>query len=644
MHSDNSSIRAGESKKQALVSTVAASPSRVRPWTGLAGFNPRLINIAVTIALLHFAQGILIPVALATLLSFLLTPLTKRFERLGLRRVAGVILSVCLSFGVTFLIGWVIVNQTISLSEKLPEYRANIHDKIRSIQGPLGQFVSKLSENADQISRDMNVTAPHPETRQAGSGEKPVPVQVVEPRLSALDVISGTVGPLLGPLATLGVILLLTIFILVNREDLRNRFIRLIAHGHLSRTTEALDDASSRVSRYLSTQLLINAGYGLCIAIGLWAIGVPNYALWGMVSAIAKFVPYVGTWASALVPVALSFVVISGWQGPLLTIGLFVFVETITANLVEPLLLSTSTGLTPIAIVGAAIFWAWLWGAVGLLISTPLTVCLVVLGRYVPQLEFLYILLSSDQVLTPAQQLYQRLLAYDYDEASEIVEEYLKGHSVLETYDSVLSPVLVACAHDFALGAVDQRARDYMVMRLREIAEDLITREPLISSAEKLIDLSAPKIHDQIGKGPVVACIPSRDVADEIEAAVLAQVMVKLGYTAEFLPVKLLAAETLQRVADNRVNFACIAALSSQGLAHVRYLTKRVRSRFPQIHILVCVSGSVSDFETFSERLRTAGADRVVNSLSDALADLRGRSGSLTDAQQPPAALQAAES
>ena len=269
---------------------------------------------------------------------------------------------------------------------------------------------------------------------------------------------------------------LLVIFMLLRREDLRRRLIRLIGKGHISATTHAMEDAGARVFRYLLMQLVVNVSYGIPVAIGLYFIGVPNAVLWGAFAAVLRFIPYIGPWIGAAIPIALSLAVSPSWTMPLLTIGLFVVLELLSNNLMEPWLYSSSTGVTPIALIVAAVFWTWLWGPVGLILSTPLTVCLVVIGRNVPRLSFLSVVLSDEEALTPAEDFYHRLLTINEQDELEFVEAYLKANSVSALYDSVFIPVIISTETDHRLELLDDEQRLLVEQSLRDIIEDLGTR------------------------------------------------------------------------------------------------------------------------------------------------------------------------
>ena len=441
------------------------------------------------IATLYFARDLFIPLALAALLTFLLSPLVARIER-WLGRIAAVLLVVAIIFAATGAAGWVLTRQLVDLATKLPDYKENIQTKLRSIKVPTGGVFTKFSETVEELKKDLpgaetptQAAIPAAGTPKTSVALPPSPapaaasVQVGETsKVNPVELVQHLLAPLLGPLGTAALVLLLVIFMLLRREDLRRRLIRLIGKGRISAATHAMDDAGARVFRYLFMQLVVNVSYGIPVAIGLYFIGVPNAVLWGACATVLRFIPYIGPWIAAAIPVALSLAVSPSWTMPLLTIGLFVVLELLSNNVMEPWLYGSSTGVTPIALIIAAVFWTWLWGPVGLILSTPLTVCLVVMGRHVPRLSFLSVLLSDEEALTPAEDFYHRLLTVGEQDELEFVEAYLKANSLTALYDSVFIPVIIATETDHRLELLDDEQRLFVEQSLRDIIEDLGTR------------------------------------------------------------------------------------------------------------------------------------------------------------------------
>jgi predicted PurR-regulated permease PerM len=388
--------------------------------------------IVVVVGALYLGRDILIPLALAILLSFMLAPVVIRLRRLGLGRIPAVVAVVLLLFLALLGLGSIVASQVVHLADNLPRYEWNLRSKIRDLRIaiPSGGVVERTSEMLRDLGQELEEAAA-PAEKEAKSGAepeapKPVPVQVQEPQAPPLQTLRELGGPLVAPIATAGLVVVFVIFMLLQREDLRDHVIRLLGARDVARATEAMDDAARRISRYLLMQLVINVLYGIPVGVGLYFLGVPNPVLWGLLATVLRFIPYVGPVIAALFPIALSFAVAPGWTLPLLTIALFVTLELFSNNVLEPWLYGSSTGLSPVAIVVAAVFWTALWGPVGLLLSTPLTVCLVVLGRHVPQLGFFHVLLGDEPALAPELKFYQRLLARDPEEATELAEEYLE--------------------------------------------------------------------------------------------------------------------------------------------------------------------------------------------------------------------------
>ena len=463
---------------QAPRSKTAASDALVGLWAvALTSF---------VIAVLYLARELFIPLALAALLTFLLSPLVTRIER-WLGRIAAVLIVVATIFAATGAAGWVLTRQLVDLATKLPDYKENIQTKLRSIKLPSGGVFTKISKTVEELKKDLPGAETQPQEVVAAARAPNTPValpsspaspavQVAEAsKVNPVDLAQRLIAPLLGPLGRAALVLLLVIFMLLRREDLRRRLVRLIGKGRISAATHAMDDAGSRVFRYLFMQLVVNVSYGIPVAIGLYFIGVPNAVLWGAFAAVLRFIPYVGPWIAAAIPIALSLAVSPGWTMPLLTIGLFVLLELLSNNVMEPWLYGTSTGVTPIALIIAAVFWTWLWGPVGLILSTPLTVCLVVMGRHVPSLSFLSVLLSDEEALTPAEDFYHRLLTVDEQDELEFVESYLKANSLAALYDSVFVPVIIATETDHRLELLDDEQRSFIEQSLRDIIEDLGT-------------------------------------------------------------------------------------------------------------------------------------------------------------------------
>src|SRR6266403_1257318 len=422
-------------------------PSPLSPAVALNAIWALLL-LGFVVAALYFGRTVFVPIALATLITFLLSRVVTRLER-WIGRIAAILVTVSVMFGIFATASWVIGRQLIDLADKLPSYQANITSKIRSLKRP-----------ADYS------------TKTASPMATPIPVKIIEGRNAVPQLLQETITAILSPLGTAALVLLLVIFMLLKREDLRGRMIRLIGQGRISATTRAMDDAATRVSRYLSMQFLVNACYGVCITVGLQFIQVPNAALWGLLSGVLRFIPYIGPWAGAFLPVVLSFAISTSWFTPLVTIALFVVLEIIVSNFVEPWVYGAHTGVSPVALIVSAMFWPWLWGPVGLVLSTPMTVCLAVIGRHVPRFEFLSILLSEVQPLAPHEEFYHRLLSFSIDSAEEFAVKYAETESLIALYDQVLVPAIAAVEIDAHNGSLTSEQSTSALQRIHEIIDD----------------------------------------------------------------------------------------------------------------------------------------------------------------------------
>jgi predicted PurR-regulated permease PerM len=534
-------------------------------------------------------------------------------------------------FAATGAVGWVLTRQVIDLATRLPNYKENIVNKLHAFRMPKGGTFSAFSKTVEELKNELpGGSAAEPAPTVTQSTGKPgtavisptppptaaVPVQMVESsKGSPIDLMQSMIAPVLGPLGTAALVLLLVIFMLLQREDLRNRLIRLIGQGRISATTRAMDDAGQRVSRYLLMQLVVNVTYGIPVAIGLYFIGVPNAILWGGLATVLRFIPYIGPWIGASMPILLSLAVSSGWLMPLLTIGLFVVLELISNNAIEPWLYSSSTGVSSIALIVAAVFWTWLWGPVGLVLATPLTVCLVVMGRHVPRLSFLSVVLSDENALTPAEDCYHRLLTPGEHDEIEFVDAYLKANSLTALYDAVFIPVITAAEMDARQDSLDADQLLIVEQSLRDIIQDLGTRPPVVSRID-----NDQAMADVAPMPPCrVACLPARADRDELGGLMLAHLLQQQGSEAWSASGKLVAGELLGLIEKTDVDVVCISVVEPSTVIHARYLCLKVRAQLPKIKIVVGLWGDTEGTTESAKRLRDSGADEVVFSLADAL-------------------------
>lgn len=589
---------------------MAPPPKKVSPAESLATISNVLLG-AFVVATLYFGRELLVPLALAALLTFMLSPLVTRLQR-WLGRIGAVLFVVAMMFAVTGAAGWVLTRQTVDLANQLPAYKENIRTKLRSIKMPDDGPFSKLTKTLDELKKDLpgsNTNESRLKTDAAKSpDQKPTPVEVVSGKDQRVEFAQDFLAPIVGPLGTAGLVLLLLIFMLLQREDLRNRMIRLIGQGRISATSRAMDDAGSRVSKYLLMQLVVNVTYGIPVAIGLYFIGVPNAILWGALSTVLRFIPYVGPWIAAGFPIMLSLAVSPDWMAPALTVGLFVVLELFSNNVMEPWLYGSSTGVTPIALIVAALVWTWLWGPVGLVLATPLTVCLVVMGRHIPRLAFLSIVLSDEEPLTPAEDCYHRLhRTGEYDEM-ELVETFLKTHSTASLFDTMLIPVITAAETDHRLGQLESDQLDFIERGISDILDELEVREnPNPGNVQR----------DQ---SYTICCIPARAYRDQLAGDMLVQLLRGEGHAARSASAKMVSGELVGWVREAGPGQVCISVVAPTSISQARYLSSKLRKSFPDLKIMIGIWGATDKAPELSGLLKDSGADEVVTTMEEALA------------------------
>ena len=567
-----------------------------------------LPTVVLIIASLYWAQAVLIPVAVSILLTFLLSPMADSLERLGLGRVFSVVLIVILAFSFLAAVGWVVTLQLTSVANELPTYRKNIQQKIADIRGAgKGGALEKVQKTAEEVKKELEK-----KDEPAKVQPKPREVVVQGQQSSTFWPLPLDIAPMFERLASGGLAIVLVIFMLLQREDLRNRLIRLVGYGRLTTTTRALEEASQRISRYLLMQSIINLSFGATVAIALWLIGLPYALLWGFLAAMLRFIPYVGPWAAAIMPSALSMIVFEGWMWTVLVVAVFLVLELINNMILEPLLYGESAGVSEVGLLVAIAFWTWLWGPVGLILATPLTVCVVVLSKYVPQLDFISVLMSDEPVMKSDISYYQRLLAGDQDEAAGILEEHLKTHPVEKIYDEVLVPALNYAKRDRSLGRLAENDQQLIFQATREILEDLDESKPENSSSRTtfseatMIDRNSPSSAPKV---LIVGC-PVRDEANELALLMFWRLLDPARYELALLAHETLTSEAIEQIAEKSPALVCIASLPPGGLAQTRYLCKRLRKRFPNsLKIIVGRWGSRN--ESNGNSLLAAGADKV---------------------------------
>jgi predicted PurR-regulated permease PerM len=583
----------------------------------------RVVIGAVVIAGLYFARPVLEPIALAVLLSLMLAPAVRWLHLRGIRRSVAVSAVVLIAFVVIAGFGAAVGDEVIGFIQKLPQYQDNLAAKIRSLNGVvpgagmLGRATQVFHDLGSELQGAVSPTAP-----PAGlpNQRAPVPVEIHQNEPALLHFLSNVVGPMLQPLAEAALVVLFVIMILLKREDLRDRILRLAGARDLHRTTAAMNEAAERVSNYLLMQLAVGLCYGAMVGIGLAVIGIPNAPLWGIMGLLLRFVPYIGGPLTALLPCALAIAVSPGWGMFFWTVLLFIAVETVTANFIEPWIYGRTTGLSSVAVIAAATFWTWLWGPVGLLLATPLTVCFAVLGRYLPPLRFLDILLGNQPVLSLQESFYQRLLARDPEEATEQAEEVAKEKSIEAFFDEIAIPALVLAQADSDRGVLAGH-------RLAVIAEGFA------AILDNLADDGLVEAESTEGEGPPIACIAARNELD-LAAAWLLQHLLRLrGHRAVVFSPDALSTFNIDRLPLRGAAVVCLSIVSTTSPARARYLVRRIRRRARRAHLIIGLWGPErADFPIADAAVATA-ADAVVTTLAAALTDIEA---ALAEAAPPP--------
>jgi predicted PurR-regulated permease PerM len=572
-----------------------------------------LPTAVLVIAILYWAQEVLVPIAIAVLLTFVLNPVVSALESLRLGRVIAVTISVAFAFSILLGVSWVIARQLAGLANELPQYRINIRKKIADLRDlRKGGALEQVEETVTEVKEELK-------KKEAGARESSSRQVVVaaEEESAFWPMVT---GPMAERLAAIGLAIALVVFMLIQREELRNRLIRILGHSHLTVTTKALEEAGQRISHYLLAQFLINTGFGIVAGAVLFLIGVPYAMLWGFMAILLRFIPYVGPWLAAIMPTALSLAYFPGWITPLIVVGAFVILELTTNLLLEPLLYGESAGVSEIAVLVMAAFWTWLWGPLGLVLATPLTVCLVVFSKYVPEMTFITVLLSDAPALEPHINYYQRMLAEDQDEGEEIVQEYLSNHSPEELYDRVLIPALSRAKQDRRHNQLTERDERAVYDGTRAILEELEIEKK--GSASPELQPESAKSGSLVAPGPAnveqVLGFPADGKADEMALLTFEKVLDPQHHKINVVPADMLAAEMVSLVEQKRPRLVCIGAIAPGGLAHARYLCKRIRTRHPQVRILVGRWGFDANLENSRATLTSAGADRIAGNLVEA--------------------------
>jgi predicted PurR-regulated permease PerM len=620
---------------ETMVMPVSASSA---PANRISGNLERVLGAGLFILAIVYGKPILQPLALATLLCFVLAPLVRRLERFKIPRVASVLLVAAGTFTAMGTAGWLVTDQFIELSANFSTYKGTLIHRIRSVRGAAAQSLGSMSETLGDLNRELlnqpesdqgNPTAettaesakkPSKATAislwglltrgensseaNASANEKPS-VQVVTVPQTPMQQLQDWLGPLLGPIAAGGLVIVLLIFMLLQHEDLRNRLIRLVGTKHLLTTTEALDETSTRLGKYLRMQLLVNTSFGIAVAIGLSLVGLPGALLWGALAMLFRFLPYIGPWLAGAFPFMLSLSFFDGWWGPGLVLAVFLVLELISNNVIEPWLYGTSVGISSFGVILSALFWTWLWGPLGLFFAMPFTVCLVVLGKHLPALAFINILLGESESLSTSERLYQRLLAWDRDEADRLIAEQASanGNSVLA--DEMLLPVLSLVERDWHFGSLDKGTRQGLLQSLEEIAN--IDEQ---DQSKTLVD--AREVEQGASAMRKVLCVPTHDEADELAAEFCIKHLSRAGIDVAKISTASLAAEVVAKIDELKPDVVLISTVPPQELHHARYLCKKIRQRFPRVPMIVGhwqIKAATSEMQ---RQFVDAGATKVV--------------------------------
>ncbi|HYN08870.1 MAG TPA: AI-2E family transporter [Vicinamibacterales bacterium] len=583
------------------------SAQTLKPWVTFAG-------CVLVVGVLYWAQVVLVPIALAILLTFVLTPPVTWLQR-WIGRIPAVLAMVTLVFTVLGLAGWGLARQMDYLAEDLPRYRVNILAKIADVRSAgRGGSVEKLQDTIEDIKTDLGKS-------EVPKGTVSKPVVVTSEQVAGFSGFAW-LGPIVSPLGRAGLVIAMVIFMLLERRDLRDRLIGLFGHGQLAITTKAFDEAGTRVSRQLLMQSLGNLVYGVAAGVGLYFLGVPYPLVWAALGAVLRFIPYVGPVLGAAAPILVSLAASDGWAGTLWVVGLYVVLELFTNLVLETVLYAGAAGLSPVALLASVAFWTWLWGPLGLLMATPLTVCLVVLGKHVPGLEFVGMLLADTPALTPECAYYQRLLARDQSEAADLIERYIKAESPRSVYDALLLP------------ALNYAERDRLEQRLSPDEETAVidaTRELLWDAAESIRRLPPEPLVSPDAPSPPGPREPLRvlgyatnGVADELALTMLAHVLDDLPIGVEISSARLQASELVSLVQARGCSVVCIADLPPSPPSKTRYLVKRLRTALPDVRILVGRWGPPALADESTQALREAGADLVASTLLESRTYLGG--------------------
>ena len=571
-----------------------------RSQTGPSRLAP-LLGLILAIAVLYFARDLLIPLAFALLLAFLLSPIVKRLEGWRIPRAAAASLVLIVACALLAVVGWLAMTQMMELGGRLLDDTQNVQRKIAAQQGKSSSLNDAISDLEDLGAQINNSKLP--------GAQSPLKVEIVTQH-NVMQAIRDYAGRVLGPLGTAGLILVFTLFMLIDRENLRNRLLRLMGEQKLQATTKAMDDVGRRVSRYVLLQFVVNAGFGAVIALGLWLLGVPSPLLWGALGLMLRFLPYIGPVIAALLPFAVAVAESDGWRTPLSVLALFGVTEVIVSNVLEPMLYGVHTGLSAVALLVSAVFWTVVWGPVGLVLSTPLTVCLSVLGKHSPQFEFLSVVLGDEPVLTPDVIFYQRLLALDQQGAMNVLESLGKNKPLMTVFDRIVLPALAIAERDRQTGQLDAKREDFILQSINEFVTELTDADAAASAAGEI-------------KRTRVFCIPARDAADEIAAAMCAYFLTQEGFPAVAFPVMDSPGKMMASVGCQTEDVVCISAVPPFAAGNARKIARSIEEEANSPTLIAGLWSFERPSEARMQRLAKSLSASVATSLAEAVAQVR---------------------
>jgi predicted PurR-regulated permease PerM len=561
-----------------------------------------LFTTVIVVTVLKLAQEVFIPLALAILCTFLLAPMVELLTRLYIKRLLAVIVSLTLGLALIVGLGTLVFNQFADLAKELPSYQRQLRTNLAHFGGALRGGVAETTHAFEELTKEIDRVAPS-EPKPRGVSK----VQVVEPPATALETIKNVVGPVVRPLGTTLAVIVLVAFMLLRLPDLRDRILRLLGSRYLHLTTEALNDAAGRVSRYLLMQIVINGWTGLAVTAGLWTLNVPNAVLWGALTLVLRFIPYVGVWMAAAIPLALSFAVFDDWTRPLMVFGLYAVLELFDWSVLEPWLYGSHTGVSPVALLLAAGFWTWLWGFAGLFLAVPMTVCAAVMGKYIPQLKFLQVLLGDEPVLEPHELLYQRLLSSNRDQADAVLQAALRQSSILEVCDAIIVPAILRAEEDHERGTLTDTRRQAILEHVNEWVDERL--ELMTPAMSRFASVEAPA-------RAAVLCVPASSRADEIIAKLFQAAIIERNLTA-----RIISADPAEMVAGDRGTRALvISAVPPEAVTAARAICKRMRMENSDVPVFVGLWNAVGDLDRARQRLTAAGATQTVITFAECFA------------------------